>query len=355
MAYKGFAGNGYVGNFLSTTALETQYPAQMHAGRRATVEATVGQVSPYFSDGDAWSATVQSTVNPLTGGISFLLPDGTTSQVAKTYTIAQLLTLTNVVDGTRAIVSDLPGFPTLVYEDATSRWLTPQQVTMAASALALVLPSSGSIANNGALTLTTALPRTFPKAWMYFPINSISASTPAGVYYVEMTSTTVGVIYNNLLAGSGVVQTPASKVPFVTTGPGAYTQTTGQDLAIQRTTIKGRALGANGGIFTKYIAETPNNANSKNAKVFFGNAQFSTNAMTSIVANSFESVIQNAGLTNSQVGSINNSSGYNGATLSPITGTIDTTADWDHEIRANIAVATDYLIISRHIVSLLRA
>jgi len=75
MAYKGFAGNGYVGNFLSTTTLETQYPAQMHAGRRATVEATVGQVSPYFSDGGVWSATVQSTVNPTTGGMSFLVGD----------------------------------------------------------------------------------------------------------------------------------------------------------------------------------------------------------------------------------------------------------------------------------------
>jgi len=75
MAYKGFAGNGYVGNFLSTTALETQYPAQMHAGRRATVEATVGQVSPYFSDGTVWSATVQSTVNPVTGGVGLVGPD----------------------------------------------------------------------------------------------------------------------------------------------------------------------------------------------------------------------------------------------------------------------------------------
>ena len=70
MAYKGFSGSGTVGNFLSTTQLELQFPAVNHAGRRATVEATVGQVTPYFCDGVSWNAEVTATTNPVTGGIS---------------------------------------------------------------------------------------------------------------------------------------------------------------------------------------------------------------------------------------------------------------------------------------------
>jgi hypothetical protein len=69
MAYKGFVGSGTVGNFLSTVSLETQYPAQNYAGRMATIEAPVGQVTQYFSDGLAWKANVRSVTDPLTGVI----------------------------------------------------------------------------------------------------------------------------------------------------------------------------------------------------------------------------------------------------------------------------------------------
>ena len=87
MAYKGFSGSGTVGNFLSTTQLELQYPAVNHAGRRATVEATVGQVTPYFCDGVSWNAEVTATTNPVTGGIdlsaggSVVVKNGFTSAV----------------------------------------------------------------------------------------------------------------------------------------------------------------------------------------------------------------------------------------------------------------------------------
>jgi hypothetical protein len=54
MAYQGFVGDGYVGNFTSTAALEAAYPSQRYAGRDATVEATPGQIVKYYSDGTAW-------------------------------------------------------------------------------------------------------------------------------------------------------------------------------------------------------------------------------------------------------------------------------------------------------------
>ncbi len=54
MAYQGFSGAGYVGNFSSVETLQLLYPAAVYAGREATIEATVGQVAKYFSDGLSW-------------------------------------------------------------------------------------------------------------------------------------------------------------------------------------------------------------------------------------------------------------------------------------------------------------
>jgi len=70
MAYTGFVGNGYVGNFLTIEELEAKYPAQGHAGRRATVE-TNGVVSAYFSTGETWASEVVATTDPFTGGNDF--------------------------------------------------------------------------------------------------------------------------------------------------------------------------------------------------------------------------------------------------------------------------------------------
>ena len=54
MAYKGFVGSGTVGHFLTTTDLQNRFPADTYAGRRATVEITVGSATQYFSDGLSW-------------------------------------------------------------------------------------------------------------------------------------------------------------------------------------------------------------------------------------------------------------------------------------------------------------
>lgn len=75
MAYLGFVGGGFVGNFTSLANLELVFPAQRYAGRQATVE-TSGVVTWYFSTGAAWTqvtatvplAATTSTAVRLAGG-----------------------------------------------------------------------------------------------------------------------------------------------------------------------------------------------------------------------------------------------------------------------------------------------
>jgi hypothetical protein len=54
MAYKGFVGSGTIGHFQSTTALQNLYPADMYAGRMATVEVVAGSAAHYYSNGISW-------------------------------------------------------------------------------------------------------------------------------------------------------------------------------------------------------------------------------------------------------------------------------------------------------------
>lgn len=55
MAYQGYSGSGFVGNFATPTALEFKFPAANCAGRTATVDAGGGNVYYYVSNGSTWS------------------------------------------------------------------------------------------------------------------------------------------------------------------------------------------------------------------------------------------------------------------------------------------------------------
>ncbi len=73
MAYKGFVGSGTVGHFLTTTDLQTRFPADLYAGRMATVEVVAGSATHYFSDGLTWKShpltVVDSNNNPIGFGV----------------------------------------------------------------------------------------------------------------------------------------------------------------------------------------------------------------------------------------------------------------------------------------------
>src|ERR1700693_852831 len=102
-------------------------------------------------------------------------------------------------------------------------WPSPV-IPVIQNAIPMILPSSGTIGNNGALSALTALPTIYANAYLYFPAGAIVAGSLAGLYYCIMSSTTAGTIYNNTYDTTlGVMPTiPANPVPFVTPGPGAY-------------------------------------------------------------------------------------------------------------------------------------
>lgn len=108
---------------------------------------------------------------------------------------------------------------------------TPQSAYQAVPGLLgggipFVVVSTGTVAVNGALTVGTALATTYSGGcYMFLPAGAAFAGSAAGWYWVVMSSSTLGTIYNNTYV-NGPVSPPAVLVPVTVAGPGAYTGVT---------------------------------------------------------------------------------------------------------------------------------
>ncbi|HEX3747575.1 MAG TPA: hypothetical protein VHW09_26755 [Bryobacteraceae bacterium] len=223
------------------------------------------------------------------------------------------------------------------------------------SGIPIILPSSGSIGNNGALTGLTALPQTFANCYMYFPANAIASGSTAGVYFVQMGSSSAGTIYNNPLS-SGKPTIPASPTPFVTTGPGAYTQTTSSPISLLTIPIAAGALGNSGNIYLEASANVNNNSDSKFLLGTFGGTTFFQYQLTSQIWGGLLRRIQNTGSQSTQVtmSAGNTQSGtdfsLNGSASNYMT--VNTANAQNLVLQLQINTATDFAIPSSYFVQI---
>lgn len=219
---------------------------------------------------------------------------------------------------------------------------------LAQSGIPMILPSSGSIGNNGALSGLTALPTTYTSCYMRFPANAIAAGVPAGLYYVVMDTNASGIIYNNTYT-SGVPTIPASPTAFVTTGPGAYTQTTGSDITLLSITVPGGAMGIEGELEITPAFQHINNANNKIMKIKYGASglAISKTRTTSDLMMPYCSIKQ-MGVSNKQVISYDSPGTFNTSAAGAISyGAQDLSTTFTATLTAQLAVATDYVQVGK--------
>lgn len=196
----------------------------------------------------------------------------------------------------------------------------------------------------------------FSNCWMYFPANAIVAGSAAGVYFVQMSSTSVGTIFNNVLS-SGAPSIPASPTAFSTTGPGAYTQTTSA-VTLVTIPVLGGSMGVNGALYVRDLWITPSNANSKQTQVTFGGSAAVTYSPASQQTLGVERMIRNAGVTNSQIviaASTSLSSDVGASGSAPSSLSINTANNQNLVHTVLIGTATDYAIMASGLVELLAA
>lgn len=230
-------------------------------------------------------------------------------------------------------------------------YAVPSVQRLAGDAIPSILAPSGTMAANGAFTLGTALPTAYANAYMYLPLNAIATGSAAGWYFTQMTSVTLGTVFNNTYV-SGPRTIPVT-VPFVTTGPGAWTGVITSQTAVS-ISIPGNVMGPNGIIRHAFTMSVPNNGNSKTV-----NALYATLTSASAVATTSASVsvvrsFSNRGITNSQVtdggGGLFGTGVSNGLAQF---AAIDSTQAQTFALNAQLAVATDYIVLERFLIEVL--
>ena len=170
------------------------------------------------------------------------------------------------------------------------------------SRVPFVIPSSGTMGANGALSGITAVAHAYPSAFCYEPAGAIATSSAAGWYYCTFPTTTTATLYNNTYVGPGTPAIPATPTAFSTTGPGAYTQTTGP-IAAYALTIAGNTIGKNGALSLEGSESSNASANGKFIIVDYGSLtaiQINSNASTNTFLG-FRGGFANRGATNAQV------------------------------------------------------
>lgn len=216
---------------------------------------------------------------------------------------------------------------------------------LAESGVPVILAPNGTVATSGVVTFGTALPLTFPYAWVRLPAGAVVGGA-AGLYYATCTSATVCQIYTNFVDPSTTAFTPSVPAsPVAAIGSNAaYTQTTATQLVLLNTTIPAKAMGAYGSIRKTILAAIPTNANAKTIGMGLSGGVIVTSAQTT--ATGWRGLLQiyNAGDTSHQLTN-NPASGWGGFTGTPSYSTLDTTQAQALVVTGQLAVATDYLVI----------
>lgn len=134
----------------------------------------------------------------------------------------------------------------------------------------VLIPPSGTMAANGAVTFGTAIALQNSAVltdglWAYFPAGAVYAGSAAGFYWMTMSSDTAGTVYDTTyVPGTTSGERPASPTAISAAGPGAYTGETAT-IVVASTVLPGGALGLNGSLRGTLTVTANINANPKTA------------------------------------------------------------------------------------------
>ena len=220
---------------------------------------------------------------------------------------------------------------------------------LAQSAVPVCLAPNGTVATNGIVTLGTALPTTYSGGiWLRLPANAIVGGA-AGLYWVVMSSTTVGQVYTNFAdpATEFIPSIPSGALVAAVGSNAAYTQTTGADITLVNATLAGGSLGLNGTLETKLFESHPSNANNKTFRNKLGGTTFLAIAATTSLTSSTLGFATNRGVANAQTTGAQTASSFGINTIPALYLGVDTSAAVASTITGQLAVATDFIVFER--------
>lgn len=259
-------------------------------------------------------------------------------------TYATLPAASAVPVGYRVRATDIGIAPGMMLVCDGTRWIPDGVQVLARSTIPFIWAPTGTMANNGAVTLGTALPTTYAGAYMLFPASAIVSGSAAGWYWVVMSSTTVGTVKNNTYT-SGIPTIPASPIAFSTTGPGAFTGITAQTNSVSPT-LPGKLNGLQGTVNALLGWSMTNSANTKTTTFLLGGSTVHAVNTTSTAGADQLFSFTNDNSAAAQVGSTGSYGvGSNGS--GALRTTVDTSTDQTMAIAGTRGTATEYLILDR--------
>jgi hypothetical protein len=208
-------------------------------------------------------------------------------------------------------------------------------------------------ATGGNAGYATPLPRAVGNCYAYFPAAAISSGSTAGWSWTNFSSTTVGQAYNNAYT-TGTPTVQAAPTAYVTTGPGAFAQTSGSYIQGPKTASAVIPFGLNGSIESAFFISAPASSGTKSASMFMGTNHIGGISTTVNQMTGGLTSLSNQGATGAQVATNGNSS-YGGdfaLGLGSSSGiqlfSLDTTAAQSTGFQQQNSVATDYNILERY-------
>jgi hypothetical protein len=155
-----------------------------------------------------------------------------------------------------------------------------------------IVGDSGNVAANGVDTLGTALPVAYTNAYKFYPAGAVFAGSVAGWYLIQMSSTTVATIFNNVYTtGQPTIPPQNQLVPVVAAGPGAYTATVGAIVGPQFA-INGSMVGNNGGVLNATMMVSVNNSAGAKTPLLSVNAvTLISSALTTTTGNVYQQTV----------------------------------------------------------------
>jgi len=207
------------------------------------------------------------------------------------------------------------------------------------------IPADASATANGAITFGTAVGTAYAKCFCYFAANVVNATQPAGFYYMEMSSTTAAIVYNNLYTpAAGVYPTePTSKTAFSGAVPGGAGSTSEVTALIY--TLPANLLGLYGTVISEVYFEASNSADAKTIRQKLSSTTLNSQVLTTSPHLHGFAIFRNSGS-----GSLQRSIGNFQPTATPtiaVVGTVDTTASQSITITIQTGTtATDWCALS---------
>jgi hypothetical protein len=218
-------------------------------------------------------------------------------------------------------------------------------IVLAKWGVPVILASSGTMGNNGAVSAMTALPITYSGgAWLYLPANAIQAGSAAGFYWFVASSTTAGTVYNSTFDGTSVPGA-GTATAFVSTGPGAFTGIAAGEFVAATVTIPAGAMGPNGSVHIDGQVTNNTAAGNKIFRLDLGGTDLINPALTTSQGGVLTASIRNKGVANRQqgvgfiqagTGAVGGGTGY---------ASIDSTASMALSFTLEKATATNHIIL----------